>query len=129
MALKYKIASTYKPGEGKNGEKIFFPKLTGTSQVNIAEVAKRLAARSTASEGDVYLVIMDLVDLIPDLLAEGKTIKLDRLGTFRLHARVQTSNTSDKITVRDIKEIRLNFKPDNEMKNVLQTIDIEKDSD
>jgi predicted histone-like DNA-binding protein len=119
--------STYKPGEGKEGEKIWFPKLTGTSQVDLLDVARILAKRSTASEADVYLVMMGLVDLIPDLLAEGKTIKMERFGTFRLHARVKTESSPDKITSRNIKEIRLSYKPDNAIKKVLQNIDIERE--
>jgi predicted histone-like DNA-binding protein len=127
MSITYKIMSTYKPGEGKKGEKIWFPKLTGSSQVDLLEVARILAKRSTASEADVYLVMLGLVDLIPDLLAQGKTIKMERFGTFRLHARVKTENSPEKITVRNIKELRLSFKPDNQIKKALQNIDIERE--
>lgn len=124
MSINYKVASTYKPGEGTSGEKIWFPKLTGTTQVDLLDVARILAKRSTASEADVYIVMMGLVDLIPDLLSEGKTIKMERFGTFRLHARVKTEDSAEKITVRNIKEIRLSFKPDNEIKKALQNIEI-----
>lgn len=116
--------STYKPGQGTNGEQIWFPKLTGTSPASILDVSHLIAKRTTASEADVYLVMMALVDAIPDLLAEGKTIKLERFGTFRLHAKVKTENSPEKITRRNIKEIRLSFRPDNEMKKALQNIRI-----
>lgn len=124
MSITYKVASTYKPGKGTSGEKIWFPKLTGTTQVDLLDVARILAKRSTASEADVFLVMMGLVDLIPDLLSQGKTIKMERFGTFRLHARVKTEDSAEKITVRNIKEIRLSFKPDNEIKKALQNIEI-----
>lgn len=128
MSLEYKIISTYKPGQGKEGERIWFPKLTGTTQVNLQDVAHILAKRSTASESDVYLIMMGLVDLLPELLANGNTIKIERFGTFRLHAKVKTESTASKVTQDHIKEIRLSFKPDNEIKKTLQSIKVPKKS-
>jgi len=84
MSLQYKIMSTYKLGQGKKGEKIYFPKLTGTSQVNLLDVAHILAERSTASEADVYLITMGFVGHLPELFAQGKTIKLERYWFFQV---------------------------------------------
>lgn len=126
MALTYTIMSTNRPGEGKAGTPMYFPKLTGTSQANLREVSKLLAMRSTASEADVYLVVTGLINLIPELLAEGRTVKLDGLGTFRLHARVDTASSPEKVSTRNIRELRLAFRPDNEIKRELRTVKVYK---
>lgn len=126
MDVRYKVMSTYKPGKGKEGDRIWFPKLTGSTPVNLKDIASVLAKRTSASEADVYLVMMGLVDLMPELLAQGRTIKLDRFGTFRLHARVKTDTDPEKITTHYIKEIRLGFKPDKEIKNALKHIRVVK---
>lgn len=42
MPVKYKVVSTHKPGQGKEEEKIWFSKLTGSEQVNLREIAKIL---------------------------------------------------------------------------------------
>ena len=126
MALSYKIMSTVKPNEGDKEKKIWFPKLTGSSQKTLREVADILAERSSASPGDVYMVVVGLVDLIPELLTYGYTVKLDRFGTFRLHAKVETSESPDDVTVRNIKELRVSFRPDNEMKIKVQGAKITK---
>ncbi|HEY9114820.1 MAG TPA: HU family DNA-binding protein, partial [Bacteroidales bacterium] len=107
MALYYKTTSTTVPGEGKDGRKIWFPKLTNSNQIGLEEIAGILQQRSTASKSDVYLIVKGLVDLIPELLAEGYTLKLNELGTFRLHARVHTSDAPEKVSVKNIKELRL----------------------
>ncbi|HEX3008599.1 MAG TPA: HU family DNA-binding protein [Bacteroidales bacterium] len=122
MSLKYKVISTYKPGEGKQGEQIWFPKLTGSSQVTLADMAQILAERSTASEADVYLIMVGMMGLIPELLGEGKTIKIENFGTFRLHAKVKTESSPEKITVRNIKELRLSFRPDKEIKKAISKL-------
>jgi predicted histone-like DNA-binding protein len=121
MGIKYKIMSTRQPGAGKDGKEISFPKLTGTQQMDLRNVARTLAERTTLSEADVYAVVVGLTDLIPEMLSQGYTIKLDRLGTFRLHARVTPSDHPDKVTVRNIKEFTLSFRPDNEVKKALQS--------
>lgn len=127
MSLKYKVMSTYQPGKGKDGDQIYFPKLTGTSQVNLKDVANILAQQTSAHQADVSLVITGLVSLIPDLLEQGKTIKLDGLGTFRLHARVKTETDPEMITNHNIKELRLSFTPDKEMKRAIKGIKVYKE--
>lgn len=65
-----------------------------------------------------------LVDLIPELLTDGYTVKLDELGTFRLHAKVSTSETPDSVSVKNIKNLRLSFRPDKYIKDELRGITI-----
>ncbi|TCO09379.1 HU family DNA-binding protein [Natronoflexus pectinivorans] len=127
MALKYKIVSTYSPGEGKKGKQLWFPKITGSSQINLREIAKILHKRSTASESDVYLIVKGLVDLIPELLADGYTVKLDELGTFRLHTKVNTSDSPESVSEKNINKLRLSFRPDNFIKEGFKNIKIEPD--
>ncbi len=124
MALKYKVVSTFSPGEGKEGKQLWFPKLTGSSQINLREIAKILQKRSTASESDVYLIVKGLVDLIPELLADGYTVKLDELGTFRLHAKVSTSSSPESVSAKNINNLRLSFRPDKYIKDELRDIKI-----
>lgn len=126
MGIKYKVITTYKPGAGKTGKQISFPKITGGMKMNLRDVSKILAERSTLSEGDVYAVVVGLVDLIPEMLMNGYTIKLDGLGSFRLHAKVATEDNPEDVNVRNIKGLRISFRPDNEMKDALHSADISK---
>jgi predicted histone-like DNA-binding protein len=88
--------------------------------MNLREMARQLAKESTLSEADIYAVIFGLNNLIPDKLMDGYTVKLDGFGSFRLHAKVETSNDPSEIDVRSIKELRISFKPDNEIKRNLK---------
>lgn len=126
MALKYKVVSTFRPGEGRDGEQLWFPKLTGASQVDLRQIAQLLQKRSTASESDVYLIVKGLVGLIPELLAEGHTVKLDELGTFRLHAKVDACDSPEAVSAKNIREVRLSFRPDSLIKQELQAAEIRK---
>ena len=124
MYLNYKIMSTFRPGEGKSGQKLWFPKLTGSKQIGLGEVADLLSKRTTASGADVILVVNALIDLIPELLAGGNTVRLDGLGVFRLHARVTASELPELVSAKNIRELRLSFIPDKEIKEQLQKIQV-----
>jgi predicted histone-like DNA-binding protein len=123
MLLNYKIVSTFRPGEGKTGRKLWFPKLTGSSQINLREIAEILGKRSTASGADLYLIIKGLVDLIPELLTQGKTVRLDELGTFRLHARVTVRDSAQEVSAKNIRELRISFIPDKGIKDKLKNVE------
>ncbi len=126
MTIQYKVISTFKPGAGKEGEKIYFPRLTGSTPANLEEMAGLLAQRTSASRGDVYLVLTGLAELIPELLSQGKTVRIDRLGSFALHAKVLTSDSPEEVSYRNIKELRLRFKADKEIKKMLKRISFKK---
>ncbi len=126
MNLVYKVISTFRPGEGRDGKKLWFPKLTGSSQVDINDIAKILEKRTTASGADLALIIKALVDLIPELLADGKTVKLNELGIFRLHAKVTTSEAPELVTAKNIRELRLSFIPDKHIKEELKKMKVKR---
>ncbi|MFW6226528.1 MAG: hypothetical protein ACOC31_00335 [Bacteroidota bacterium] len=49
-------------------------------------------------------------------------MKLDNLGSFRLHAKVKPVDAPDKVSSKNIKEIRLSFLPDKRIKDELQQV-------
>jgi len=125
--MKYKVMSTtHPPGHWKDQEPLWFPKLTGSSCVDLDEMCKILSARSTASRADIYLVIYGLEQLIPELLAEGKTVKLGGIGSFRLHAKVEPAKRKDDVSAKNIKELRLSFRPGTRIKNALKKVSFKK---
>ena len=50
--------------------------------VTTDEVADRLSKISTVSRADTYAVLKDLADVLSDYMAQGRTVKLEGLGTF-----------------------------------------------
>lgn len=126
MSLYYKVVSTYKPGSGKEGEKIYFPKLTGSSQVTLKDICCIIQQRTSCHGADTVGVLYAFQKLLPELLCEGKTVYIEGFGTFRLHAKVKTRSSDEDVTSRDIKEFRISFRPDNEMKKLLKGTKAEK---
>lgn len=102
------------------GDTLYYPKLTGSSLMDLRDVSKILSRRTTASEADIRLVVTGLMDLIPELLLEGKTVKLDQFGSFRLHAKVEASASAEAVKAAHIKGLRISFLPDKRMKAELE---------
>ena len=50
----------------------------------IDDVADELAARSTVSRADTYAVLVELGDVLGQLMASGRSVKLKGVGTFYL---------------------------------------------
>ncbi|MBN2742945.1 MAG: HU family DNA-binding protein [Marinilabiliaceae bacterium] len=129
MSVKYKVASTYAPGAGKEGSKVWFPKITGTQRVDIREVARLIQRNSSATEGDVLMIVNGLVQLIPELLMQGCTVNLDELGTFSLHASVQSVDDPDKVNSRMINAVKMRFRPSKRIQKELKGVKFVKVND
>ena len=126
MTVKYKVVSTVKPGSNDKTDLIHFPKLCNSKKADSRHISKLLSMRSSASRSDVAMIIEGLATLIPELLANGYTVKLDNFGIFRLHAKAEPSNDPEKVTAHNIKGYRISFIPDKEIKSELKVIKAKK---
>lgn len=94
---------------------LWYPKsVTVGKSVTTDEIADRLALISTVSRADTYAVLKDLAGVMADYMSQGRTIKLDGLGTF-----YYTSNASGKgvaeekdVTAAQITGVRVRFIPE-----------------
>jgi len=85
--------------------------------VTTDEVADRLAQISTVSKADTYAVLKDLAGVLADYMANGRTVKLDGLGTFYYTCDTAGMgvNSADKVTAAQIKGARVRFIPETRM--------------
>lgn len=119
MSISYKVVSK-RPGgiAGENSAK-YYPSLTNRRKVDLNEISDLITARSTFSRGDVIGVMRSLIDLIPDLLQDGRNVRLDGFGTFSLHASSKGKEDPQKVTSRDITGLKMAFLPDKRIKQKL----------
>lgn len=100
----------------KLGQKIlWFPQLVTVGKpARTREIAARLSRMSTVSPGDVYAVLADLPSVMSDLLAEGRVVHLDWVGSFYLActSRGNGVETPEEVTPEQIKGIKVVFLPE-----------------
>lgn len=85
--------------------------------VTTDEVAEKLAAISTVSKSDTYAVLKDLAGVMADFMANGRTVKLDGLGTFyyTCDTKGQGKDTADEVTANQITGVHVRFIPETKL--------------
>lgn len=93
----------------------WYPKsVTVGKPVTTDEVAQRLAKESTVSPADTFAVLKALGGVLGDFMANGRTVKLDGVGTFYYTANASGNgvDSEDKVTATQITGVRVRFIPE-----------------
>ena len=81
--------------------------------VTTDQVADRLALISTVSRGDTYAVLKDLGVVMAAFMAEGRTVKLEGVGTFYYTINADKGIAKpEEVTAKQIKNVRVRFIPE-----------------
>lgn len=79
--------------------------------VTTDEVSKRLAAESTVSPANTFAVLKALGGVLGDYMAQGRTVKLDGLGTFYYTCQASGNGvkTAKEVNASQINGVRVRF--------------------
>lgn len=104
----------YKKVQKKVNGKWYPEAVTVGKPAGTDEVADRLAKISTVSRADVRAVLSELGGVMGDLMKEGRSVKLDGVGSFRYTAdtKKQGVDTADEVSAKQINGIRVRFVPE-----------------
>lgn len=67
----------------------YYPCAVSKGEVDLEYLAELIASRSTVTVADCYGVLIGMSEAIGEELANGKIVKIDRLGTFALTLKGQ----------------------------------------
>lgn len=80
--------------------------------IETKKVAQRLAQISTVSLADVLAVLAELPGVMADYMAQGKSVRLEGLGTFRFTLDTEgVADEADFDAQKQIKAVRVQFTP------------------
>ena len=80
--------------------------------ISTKQIAERLAKISTVSLADVLAVLAEMPGVLADYMAQGKSVRLDGLGTFRLTLDTDgVANREDMDFQKQVKAVRVQFTP------------------
>lgn len=81
------------------------------SAITTEQVAKRVAAESTVSPTDVRAVLTALGGVMGDYMAQGRSVKLDGIGSFYFTAATNNNgvDTEKEVTAALINGVRVRF--------------------
>lgn len=122
MAVEYKLIPKRNP-QDPEAEPRYYATPVYHRTVTMAELAKEVAARSTtASEGDVYSVLIEVRDVIRAHIADSDRVLLDGIGTFVIGLSSGGADTKEAFHPSDIKEGHIKYRPDTPMREFVDTV-------
>ncbi len=119
MAVSYKVVGK-RPG-GMAGERSprYFPMVTKRGLIDARGLAELISERTSFSTADVIGVIESLIHIVPEMLKNGNNVKLDGFGTFSMHVSAVGQELPEKVTKRDITNVKMAFLPSKIVKEKL----------
>jgi predicted histone-like DNA-binding protein len=100
-------------------QKRWYPILKSTGLVKEREVAKLLADETTLNPKEAEMAVSQLTKVVIHLLLDGSTVQLGTLGSFRLTAKTEASNTEAEVTGAKIKKVHVRFIESSDLKHAL----------
>ncbi len=123
--MKYKLVQKKNPVKPEAPMK-WYASAVNQGTININQLSKEIAGRSSLTKGDVLNVIENLLEEIPKHLINGNSVKLGNLCTLRLSIKGKGSETEDTYTTANIIKTRVVFTPSREMQQEIENIKFEK---
>ena len=128
MAIEYKYVNKRNPQDPTAPMKVYALAVHPRT-FNLKKLASELAARSTtASEGDVYSVLIGLRDIMREHLDRSDRVVLDGIGSFEISLSSEGAESEEKFHSSLIKSAKVLYKPDTEMKDFLKGLKYVKSS-
>lgn len=122
MSIKYKTIERGNPGDPTKPKK-FYAQAVSDGEISLKELAKRASQISTVSYTDTLAVITALMEVIPDVLADGKTVRLGELGSLYISNKSDGSDTADKVNANNIKGAKVDFRPGTDFKKLAKILE------
>lgn len=102
-------------------EKLLYAQTRATGTCTFDELCESVAESSTASSGDVKVVIDRLIRFMLMFLARGEVVQCGELGTFQLVQTSSGSATADEFSSAMLYPLRLRFRPGPKLRNLTLT--------
>lgn len=123
--MKYRLVKKGIPNK-PDAPKKWYATAVNQGTINIKEISKEIAGRSSLTKGDVLNVIENLLEEIPKHLINGNSVKLGDLCTLRLSIKGKGSEDEEDYTTANIQKTRVVFTPSKAMQKEISEIKFER---
>ena len=108
-------------------EVVYYPAAVLSGTMKIQAVTAEIEKRSTVSSADVKAVLDALQFEVKQALADGHTVRLGDLGSFRpTVAAAKGSDGKEEVTARQISHVRVRFTPSSQLQAEMATIKVQR---
>ena len=125
MTVKYSVVPKKDPRDLDAPPK-YYPTVVSKERSDLRDIANRITQMSTVTSVDTMAVLEAFLLVIPEELAEGKIVELGELGSFRLTVLASGEDHPEDVSKRNIKEVKVRFKPGKLLKQILKGLEFRK---
>ncbi len=123
--IKYKVIPRKNPQDRTLDPKYYvIPVNSGV--IRLDDLAALISDGSTVRQADVYAVLVGMVNAISKQLAEGKIVKLDKLGSFSIGLNSEGVEREEEAGAHQIKRSKIRYRPAAGLRNLLKTLSFSK---
>lgn len=112
--------------DAKPGSKLFFGQVRSVRTLEFSELCKQVAEVSTASTGDVKVVIDGLSTVMLRQMGYGDVIRLGELGSFRMVSGSSGVEEEENFHTSMFKNGRIIYTPGAAFKQIAKEVKFEK---
>jgi predicted histone-like DNA-binding protein len=125
MVVKYTVSERGNPLNPAQPKK-WYANAKSAGDTTLCELSKEIAARSTVSPADTQAVLVTLIEVLVQYLAEGKIVRLGDFGAFQVSVSSEGAETEAKFNASLIKGSKVVFRPDIDIKEMQKNLKYEK---
>lgn len=125
MSVKFKTVARRNPQDITLPE-MYYAASIGDGEVDLDVLAEQIAYESTVTETDCYAVLLSLERNITTALAQGRIVKLGRLGNFQVSISSEGRATAEEVDATAITKARILFRPAKRLRTMLRDLSFRK---
>lgn len=127
MPAKYKLVLRKDMRkEAVEGSKLYYANAKAAGTVDVNELCDLIAEGSTASSGDVKLILDELIRVMRRSLGKGEVVKVGELGNFQLQFGSTGTVTEKEFNSTLIKSKRILFRPGKMLRDAINNYTFER---
>jgi len=110
MPIPYKLVARINPRD-KDAERKIYPVVKCHGSLQFEEICEAIERNCTATRGDVKAVFKGFVNMMKKHMVNGKSIKLEDIGFFRVGISGKGALTEENYTAEMIERKYINYQP------------------
>jgi predicted histone-like DNA-binding protein len=118
MALFFKKVQRVNPSN-PTAPKLWYPILKSIGLVKEKQVVQLVADETTLNPKEAEMSLFQFFKVIIRLLLDGHTVQLGELGSFRVTAHCEGSETEAEVNASKIKSVHIHFTPSESLREQL----------
>ena len=127
MPLKYRLVKRKDMSkDAAEGAELYYAQTSISKKVDLNRICSRISKYSTASRGDILLVLDGLITVMNESLADGESIHLGDFGSLRMVAGSKGSSTEKDFNSSLFNRAHIVFYPGTMLMDIVRDASYEK---